>query len=365
MIEGKKHIMHVFDGFRIGGTEVRTCQIINSIGAKYRHTICSLTGNFDAKVYLKSDIKIDFIHPEFVNFNIFFKILHIRAYLNKVKPDLLITYAWGAVEWAIANSFLKICPDIRAIEGFSDDEIYKEKKHRLIIRKLFYPRCSKLVTCSDNLRKRALSKWNIKPEKAVHFSNGIDVSKFGNSNPRKKNEKIIIGNVASLIKLKNHMQLIKIFSQLPDDLNVVLKIIGEGPERGNLEQYIHKKELSKKVQLCGYIKNPSALFKKFDIFCLSSDTEQMPIAVLEAMASGLPIVSTDVGDIKMMVDNENSEYIVEPDNSEKYLASLLELLTDYKLRQRLGDKNLKKCKKYFSLDNMIDNYYNLYELLMD
>jgi glycosyltransferase involved in cell wall biosynthesis len=125
-----------------------------------------------------------------------------------------------------------------------------------------------------------------------------------------------------------------------------LVIIGDGPERPALEALAGSLGVVDRVQFAGHQQDTAAFYAQFDVFALSSDTEQMPFSVIEAMASGLPVVSTAVGDIRLMVAAENAEFIVPAD--EAALGGALAALSgDREVRHRLGEANLKQAQRCF------------------
>jgi glycosyltransferase involved in cell wall biosynthesis len=125
-----------------------------------------------------------------------------------------------------------------------------------------------------------------------------------------------------------------------------LVIVGDGPERPALEALAGSLGVVDRVQFAGHHQDTTAFYAQFDIFALSSDTEQMPLSVIEAMASGLPVVSTAVGDVPMMVAAENARFIVALD--EAVLGGALAALSgDREARRRLGQANLAKAQSDF------------------
>jgi glycosyltransferase involved in cell wall biosynthesis len=96
-----------------------------------------------------------------------------------------------------------------------------------------------------------------------------------------------------------------------------------------------------------------------DLFTLSSDTEQMPLSVLEAMSAGLPVVGTDVGDVRAMVSPANRRFVTPPGREDAYAASLAELLTEED-RRKLGEANRALCLVEHELGTMVRAYEQLY-----
>jgi glycosyltransferase involved in cell wall biosynthesis len=129
-------------------------------------------------------------------------------------------------------------------------------------------------------------------------------------------------------------------------------IVGDGACRAELEGLARALGIADRVDFAGHSDAIPAHLARFDIFALSSDTEQMPIVVLEAMASGIPVVATDVGDIRLMVAEENAPFIgsATPD---ALAASLACLVDDPGLRLRLGAANRAKAERCFDQGTML------------
>ncbi|MEW5766862.1 MAG: glycosyltransferase family 4 protein [bacterium] len=359
-----KHLLHIFSTFDVGGPQVRTCEIINHFGPKYKHTILAMDSHYEAKGKLKPGIEVNFLQLKFNKKNTFRNVISFRRTLKKINPDLLLTYNWGAIEWAIANHFSPLCPHIHIEEGFRPDELYAQKRRRIWTRRLFLSHVLAVIVPSLTLKEIALQTWKLKPGMVQFVPNGVDCAKYARAGKSKSlgQGDIIIGTVAPLRKEKNLGRLIRIFSRLPADIGAELWIVGDGPEYTALKEFIAEKRSRGRVRLLGYKEDPSEIIKKFDIFCISSDTEQMPISVLEAMAAGSPIVGTDVGDIKQMVTEENRPYIVNKEDETGFASFLKQLINDAPLRSRLGAKNQARCRKYYNKDLMFQAYGRLYDM---
>ena len=125
---------------------------------------------------------------------------------------------------------------------------------------------------------------------------------------------------------------------------------------------IQELNLTEKVIMTGYVNDPSAIVKALDILAISSDTEQMPISVLEAMAAGIPVVGTDVGDIKEMIAPLNVEFLCQADDENAFVDNLKRLMADEVLRGKIGLDNIARSQANFDKQLMFDNYEKLYEL---
>jgi glycosyltransferase involved in cell wall biosynthesis len=114
------------------------------------------------------------------------------------------------------------------------------------------------------------------------------------------------------------------------------------------------------VHFTGHLAGPHRAYGGFDIFALSSDTEQMPLSVLEAMAAGRPIAATDVGDVRTMLAADNRAYVTQRDDA-KLAAALLALLDAPALRDRLGAANRARAEQEYDQHSMFQAYAALFD----
>ena len=137
-------------------------------------------------------------------------------------------------------------------------------------------------------------------------------------------------------------------------------IVGDGPERESLENYALAKGLSEIINFPGATREPETYYRQFDVFVMSSDTEQSPISVIEAMFASLPIVATDVGDIQDMVSEPNRAFIVPLGKMDDFVARLRELVTDVEMRQTIGKANQTIAAQNYTQQVMIDQCRSLF-----
>ena len=355
------HILHVFATFNVGGTEVRTCNIINNLGSRFSHSIRILKSGTDSKQLLNEADTWKIINTTFPT-NLFKAILSAKKEIHTLKPDLIITYSWGAIEWVIANTLFNHIPLFHAEDGFTDETPANQKILRLFIRRLFFRFSHKLVVPAIVLKKVAKKKWFVPENRIEYIPNSVDTNRFKPSTTREPHKKCILGIIGTLYAVKNHKRLFRVISQIPAELNLEVWIIGSGPDETSLITYGNELSISNRLKFLGLRKDTESLLQKMDIFCLTSDHEQMPLTVLEAMACGLPIMSTDVGDVKTMVSEGNTPFITPINKEERYLSKLLELISSEKLRLSIGTTNRKRCCELFSTATMYNHYRTLFEL---
>src|SRR5262249_29994503 len=159
---------------------------------------------------------------------------------------------------------------------------------------------------------------------------------------------LVIGTVAPLRPEKNVGRLIKAFSLARMRAELRLMIAGAGPERSALEKMSQDMGLGAWVFFVGHVDNPEAVLSEFDIFALSSETEQMPKSLLEAMAMGLPVAAVDVGDVGEMVAPENTPFIVRRGDTQALADAIVQLARLGTTRSPIGLANRARVREKYS-----------------
>jgi glycosyltransferase involved in cell wall biosynthesis len=334
-------VMHVFPTFAVGGAQVRFTAVANHFGAAFRHIVVSLDGNLACQERLSSDLDVTFPKVTATKNAMLANAWHFRKYLRDWRPDVLVTCNWGAIEFALAN-IVPVTRHLHVVDGFGPEERTTQIPRRVIVRRLALSR-SPVVLPSRNLVRIVTETWKLPPKIIRYVPNGIDLARFATGGAQRGSSEPVIGTVAALREEKNIGRLLRAFSTLRSGR---LVIVGDGPERPALEALASALGVANRVEFAGHHLDTAAFYARFDVFALSSDTEQMPLSVIEAMASGLPVVSTDVGDVRLMVAPENAPTVTRLDDGA--LAEALAVLsTDSESRRRIGLANLAKARRDF------------------
>jgi glycosyltransferase involved in cell wall biosynthesis len=364
-----RRILHVFSTFGLGGAETRFVNIANALGPKYEHFILAMNPDFSAAAGLGQDVVFarEAMAVSKTGSVSMANIWNARRLLKSRAPDVLVTYNWGSIEWSLAN-WPGLCRHIHIEDGFGPDEApFRQKRSRVLARRVLLSKADCTVVPSTVLYDIAVNVWRLPRQKLHLLPNGIDCTRFARSPDAAvleslgiASEGLVVGTVAGLRPEKNLARLFRAFAALPPDMHATLVIVGDGPERAALSRLAQQLGIGARTIMTGALKKPEQIIGRFSLFALSSDTEQMPNAVLEAMAAGLSIVATDVGDVRRMVAGENSSYIV-PTSDESGLALALEtLLRDSKLRNSIGSANRQHVRATYPLEAMVAAYDALF-----
>jgi glycosyltransferase involved in cell wall biosynthesis len=233
-------------------------------------------------------------------------------------------------------------------------------------RRLLLPGTRAVIVPSFRLETIAHELWRLAPELVRRIPNGIRLDDFParDGNPRRRaelgipREAVVIGYVGHLRAEKNPVRLVRALADVPAHL----LMLGDGPERAAVEQTARELGLAARVHLAGHRAAPQDDYRAMDVFALSSDTEQMPVALLEAMASALPVAATDVGDVRRILPEEQGELVVSVASAPGALANALaRLATDPALRTRLGSANRAHVEREFTFERMVAAYREVYQ----
>ncbi|MBO6527042.1 glycosyltransferase family 4 protein [Erythrobacter sp.] len=366
-------ILHLQSTFAAGGKELRTVQLINAFGKKARHTIVSAEPDrLGAAERIAKSIDAR-IQPDFPSLKGRPTPGRLQKLAKAMKGfDLVCTYNWGAMDAVMAHTLFKdlhnLPPLIHHEDGFDESELKKLKTGRTWYRRIALGKAAGLVVPSERLEEIALVDWQQPLGRVKRIPNGIDTKAFA-MRPKRDALRLIkhpgelwVGTLAGLRTVKNLPRLVRVFSQLADNWQLV--ILGEGDARDAILAEADRLEINHRVHLPGAVDDPARVIGLFDIFALSSDSEQFPLSVVEAMAAGLPVVAPAVGDIASMVAEPNAEFVTPPGNEEELGIALVQLAVSKDLRKEVGEANRAKAVAEFDEAKMISTYRRLYSSAM-
>ena len=357
-------VLHVFPTFVVGGAQRRFAQITNATNQLFDHHVMAIDGRSEARVLLTGQTVFE--TPVSDESNLAHRLLRYCMWLNKKRPDLLITHNWGAIEWALAGQIARV-PHIHIEDGFGPDEAHRQLARRVCLRRIVLRNADYIIVPSQTLVGIARRIWKLPADRVIFVPNGIEIRdtcerQYDTNRLRAElgfdNDALIIGWVGALRPEKNLNRLLSAFSCVSD--RAVLVLVGDGPERASVESEAAALGISDRVRLLGARPDAAQLMSAFDMLALSSDTEQMPMVVLEAMKAGLPIASVDVGDVRNMVAAENGALICEQTQS-GLAEAFSALIADAAARKRIGAANRRRVEEAFPLDRMICRYVELYD----
>lgn len=354
------HILHVFSTFKVGGPQVRFAELAKGFGSHFSHAVIAMDGNYAAASFLPPGVDIELGGSPPAGGSLMERLSRYRRDIAAHTPDLLVTYNWGSIEWALANLMMGAA-HIHIEDGFGPEEAQRQFLRRIWTRRLALRR-SQVIVPSLTLRNLALQVWRLDSARVHYVPNGIapcdefstNIAELGLGLPPDRPR---IAWAGAVRREKNLIRLLRAFAPLKDE--AVLLVIGDGPELDSALRESESLSLGPAIRFLGRRQDVRDIFMQCDLMALSSDTEQMPLAVLEAMDAGLAIASTDVGDVRHMVSRENQPYIVNGSDHELG-AALRALVTDAAARKEIGAANRRRLRQDYQAKDMISAYEALF-----
>ncbi len=374
MTSQKLKILHLHSSFQAGGKELRAAKLMNAFGPDFEHTIVSAESEaLGAARAINPAIPVSFPNdfPSLTGRPTPGRLQRIaRAMLGH---DLVLTYNWGAMDAVMAHTafskVFRLPPLVHHEDGFNQDEAVRLKPMRNWYRRIALGRTQALVVPSERLEDIAINVWHQPPGKVNRIINGIPSAAYGKKAKRDALPRVIkhpgemwLGTLAGLRAVKNLPRLVRAFAAMPQHWHLV--ILGEGPEREAIRAEANRLSIGHRVHLPGFATDPAKVLGLFDLFALSSDSEQFPISVVEAMASGLAVVSPRVGDVEMMVAEENRPYLAASGDEAGLADALCVLAANPKERTLIGEANRKIAREEFDEARMVLSYRAIYARAM-
>lgn len=298
----------------------------------------------------------------------------LASVFRQEKPHVILSFLWYANVITILAKKLSMThiPVILTVQNFMS-KVLKDQRwgwiKQLMVRLLF-PSASRVATVSKGVADDLVKNFKVSLSHICIIPNPIDIKKIKKlsseelHHPWFDNQVPVIVSAGRLNRQKGFPLLLKAFARLQKEIPLRLIILGEGEERPTLESLISKLQLNPWVQLPGFIKNPYPYIKNSSIYVMTSLYEGFPVAMLEAMACGIPIVSTDCpsGPDEIITDGFNG-LLVPVSNESELCSAISKILKDKAFGKRLSEKASLDIEKY-SINQIVGKYEELMDTVV-
>jgi glycosyltransferase involved in cell wall biosynthesis len=291
----------------------------------------------------------------------------IRKCIEVRRIDLIHTHGYKANLYGYAADRPFDLPLLATCHNWAGRTI--SLKTYYLLDRIVLKRFDRIVAVSDRIVS-LLRRTGIPQEKISRINNGIDIRNFsGSPISLQKHETDHVSARVGVVGRLAHEKGLQFFLKaareiLNEQPKTEFLVVGDGPERAKLESIAHKLGMDKEVTFTGTRSDMPQVYASMDIFVLPSLNEGMPLALLEAMAAGKPVVATRVGAIPSLVIPGQTGLMVEPRDASALRDSILQLINDSKLRQKLGQAGQRTVSDRFSAETMASNYLDLYRDLL-
>jgi sugar transferase (PEP-CTERM/EpsH1 system associated) len=357
----KIKVLHILHSFGIGGMEKGIAMLINHASAEFTHEILCLTQSGDSRHLLPPGIPIHEMHKS--PGNSFRFIWDLARTIRHINPDVVHTRNWGGMDGIIAARLAGFSGIVHGEHGWGMEDPQGTNRKRILIRRILSLGVQEFVGVSKQIKD-----WlerTVKVKKPVNqVYNGVDFDRYpardGQGSLRCElglaATAPLVGVVGRLDPIKDHAGLIQAFGLLrkpfPDSH---LVIVGHGPEEHRLRELN-----AENVHLLGLRKDIPEILRAIDVFALASLNEGISNTLLEAMACGLPVVSTAVGGTPELIRHGENGFLVEARDYKGFADFLARYINSDALRFRHGVKNRQIINTRFTTEAMVKGYEKIW-----
>ena len=359
-------VLHLITGLAVGGAEKVLVRLIKKMDRKRFST--SVACMYNGYGPLAEELSAEGIHIKDFQFTKRIDPLYfwrLYTYLHEKKPVILHTWMFHAnVPGRVAGRLAGI-PIIIS----SERTMGQESQSRYIMNRLTGCLADYHICVSQAVAEFVKKRLRFPDRKIGVVPNGIDVNEFehlpSQQEARRRSglpsDQRLVGTVAQLKRVKRIDVLIRAMTLIPE---ASLVIVGDGRERGSLETLAGSLGLKDRVYFAGQQNDVRPWLRSMDVYALSSDWEGLPLAILEAMAMGLPVVATSVGGVPDLVLDGKTGFLVPADDPEALARALINVLRNEKQRSMLGEEGHKRVSTDFSFQTTVSKTEEIYETLV-
>lgn len=295
-------------------------------------------------------------------------LINVVKILKEEQADIvfLMNQPLSVFYGVIAASVAKIK---RIFTAVHNTVVFKKRRRRFILNQLFVGFFDYIIAVGEKQRDYLIESQQLPCEKIKTIVNGVDVSGcdvFVKKDTMKRSLDIpenfkVVGIVGRLDRVKRHDIFLEaaeiILKEFP---SVKFLVVGEGAERERIERLIESLKLSNEVKILGFRSDIPQINKILDVSVISSESEALPMSILEAMGARVPVVATDVGSVSEAVLDGKTGFLVPPNTPEKLAEAILVLLRNNRLAKEFGVEGRRVVEDKFSLQKMICDYEKLF-----
>ncbi len=360
-------ILHILPNFGPGGAERLVVNLMETTN-KERFEVAAVslfpeTGTILEKEIREKGLKVYFLNKHLgPDPRMVYKLYRI---FKEYKPNILHTHRY-VLRYALLPALLcRIPVKIHTVHSIAEKEV--DGIGKVIHWFAFHLGGVVPVSISQQVANTVKDLYGKNIHTPVIY-NGIPTNHFVNNSHRltqRINKNLILIHIGRFATPKNHHLLIESFSiAVKEHPNMELWLVGDGPLRPEIEKLVKEKELENKVKFLGVRSDILQLLSESDVFILPSDWEGVPLTVLEAMATGKPVIATTVGGVSELVEDGRTGILVPPKDPKALAQAILRLAKDPAMRESMGKEGQKRAIEKFDIKQTARQYEELYLKLL-
>ncbi len=370
-------VVHIIHRLAVGGLENGLVNLINHMSADhYRHAVVCMTQSTEFRLRIKKpDVEVYELHKKpGHDFRLYFRLWRL---LRRLRPAVVHTRNIGTLECQFIALLAGVHARVHGEHGRDMNDIDGRNMTYLRLRKVFRPLISRYIAVSRDLAQWLREQVQVPPERVVQIYNGVDMQRF---RPRASWLRealpvgfappggVVLGTVGRMSGEKDQLTLLRAFirarAACPRSL-LRLVLVGDGPLKSDIEREIQAAQLAGHVWAPGARGDIAEILRALDIFVLPSLGEGVSNTILEAMASGLPVIATRVGGNPELVVENATGVLVPAANPEIMAQAMVNYVTQPILMRRHGEAGRMRIEREYSMDAMVRQYMAVYDAALN
>lgn len=372
-------VVHIIYRLGIGGLENGLVNLINNMPTEaYQHAIICLKDSTDFQNRLtRNDVLIYQIgKKEGQDWSSFYKVYRL---LKQIKPAILHTRNLTAIEYQISGRLAGISSRVHSEHGWDVFDPDGNNIKYQLLRKLIKPLIHRFIPLSKQLETYLKDKIHVPDKKITRICNGVDTKVFYPIKDIKtllsdcpfkfSQQEKIIGTVGRMHGVKDQITLVKAYILVCQKQPILIQtlklvLIGDGPLRKQAIDLLEENKLLHNAWLPGERNDIAEIMRRLDIFVLPSQAEGISNTILEAMATGLPVIATNVGGNSELVEDGIGGELIPPGDYEAMSEKILDYINNTEIMHYHAKQAFHRVQTEFSLTNMVNRYQRVYDSLL-
>ena len=356
-------VMHVVYALEPGGMEHGVVKLVNGLAPHRVSAICATRPGGALKQLVNQDVPVFELRRRRGNDPSL--VWRLYRLFRRERPHIVHTHGWGTLcEGLLAARLARVPVVIHGEHGTLQLKPYQAR-----IQRLAWDRVDQVLAVSSRLAERMAGATEYPLDRIRVIRNGVDLSRFGviaRDEARRAlgiaDGTVVIGTAGRLVPVKDQATFLDAVAAVAAHGHQVTGIVaGDGPLRGELEARASWLHISDRVRFLGHRPDIERVFAALDLFVLSSTSEGLSNTILEAMASGVPVVATRVGGADELVVDGSTGRLVPPASVAGLAAALEQLIRQPERRAAWADAGRARARQTFGIERMLHEYAALYQ----
>lgn len=368
-------VLHVLHHLQMGGMENGVVNLINHMPAtRYRHAVVCIEDYSDFRLRIRRpDVDVLALHRSRIGVWALRKQLYRLC--RDMRPDIVHSRNRSGLDALLPARLAGVRLCVHGEHGRDVDDLDGENNKLVLLRRLHRPLVNRYITVSKDLENYLRTRVGVPARRITQIYNGVDTERFSPATHKPAllpshflaPGNIVIGTVGRLQAVKDQASLIEAFTAIcrqRPSAPLYLAIAGDGPLRGELDAKISSSGLAERICLMGATDEVPDFLRSLDIFVLPSLAEGISNTILEALASGLPVIATAVGGNTELVREKECGNFFAPRDQQALVQLLLAYVDNEPMRRTHAAAARDHAVREFSLTAMMENYAKVYDDLL-